>query len=117
MGTFEILDELMKVVDSSRLNERMRVWFVQAVAEEEVFARFLRDRCAGLRKSISKSQQLIAELEALGERGDALTSLELMREVVGRDSAKLAGLEQMLVGAHVGIRMKEGYVAKMNEDD
>ncbi|GJY94409.1 hypothetical protein Tco_0510770 [Tanacetum coccineum] len=85
----EILDELMEVVDSSRLNDRMRVWFVQAVTKEEAFARFLRDRCDGLRKSI----------------------------IVGRDSVALAGLEQMLVGAHVSIRMKEGYVAKMNEDD
>nr|GEW78357.1 hypothetical protein [Tanacetum cinerariifolium] len=117
MGTFEILDELMEVVDSSRLNDRMRVWFVQVIAEEEAFARFLCDRCAGLRKNISKSQQLIVKFEALGEREDALTCLDLMREVVRRDSAKLAGLEQMLVGAHVGIRMKEGCVAKMNEED
>ncbi|GJU21552.1 hypothetical protein Tco_1154894 [Tanacetum coccineum] len=67
MGTFEILDELMKVVDSSRLNDRMQ----------------------------HQQESVIAELEALGERGDALTCLELMREAVGRDSAKLAGLEQM----------------------
>ncbi|GKB20167.1 hypothetical protein Tco_0854090 [Tanacetum coccineum] len=108
MATFEILDELMEVVDSSCLNDRMRVWFVQVLAEEEAFAGFLRDLCDGLRKSISKSQQLIAELEVLGERGDDVASLDLLREYVAMDSAKLAGLEQMLAGAHVGIRSKEG---------
>nr|GEU83950.1 hypothetical protein [Tanacetum cinerariifolium] len=117
MVTFEILDKLMEVVDSSRLNDRMRVWFVQALAEEEAFAGFLRDWCAGLRKSISKSQQLIAELEVLGECRDDMASLDLLRENVARDSAKLDGLEQMLAGAHVGIHPKEGYVAKVNEDD
>ncbi|GKE44895.1 boron transporter 1-like protein, partial [Tanacetum coccineum] len=50
----------MEVVDPSRLNDRMRVWFVQAVTKEEAFARFLRDRCDGLRKSISWTRILIA---------------------------------------------------------
>ncbi|GJT38949.1 hypothetical protein Tco_0938814 [Tanacetum coccineum] len=66
MVTFEILDELMKVDDSLCLNDRIQVWFVEAVAEEEKFEGFLHDQYAGLRKSISKSQQLIADLEALG---------------------------------------------------
>ncbi|GJW42853.1 boron transporter 1-like protein [Tanacetum coccineum] len=68
-----ILDELMEVVDPSRLNDRMRVWFVQAVTKEEAFARFLRDRCDGLRKSIIV---LWIEKPKKKDHGDMIQSLD-----------------------------------------
>ncbi|GKB34213.1 hypothetical protein Tco_0879155 [Tanacetum coccineum] len=71
------------------LMDCMKVWFVQARSEEEAFAGFLCDRCAGLRMSINKNQRLIAELEALGEQGDAVRYLDHMREIIARDSATL----------------------------
>ncbi|GKB61573.1 hypothetical protein Tco_0917759 [Tanacetum coccineum] len=117
MATFEILDELMEVADSSRLQDRMKVWFLQAPAEEEDFVGFLHDRCVGLRMSISNSQRLIAELEALGECRDVVRCLDHMRQIVGRDSAKLGALEQLLAGAHVGMGLKDGYVADIEEKD
>ncbi|GKE49596.1 hypothetical protein Tco_1480854 [Tanacetum coccineum] len=53
---------------------------------------FLRDQYASLRMINSKSQRLIAELEALGERRDA-------------------------VRTHVGIGLKDSYVADMEENE
>ncbi|GJY02435.1 hypothetical protein Tco_0360587 [Tanacetum coccineum] len=67
--------------------------------------------------TLSKNQRLIAELEALGEWGDAVRSLDHMREIVAHDSAKLGVLEQLLAGTHVGIRLKDGYVADMEEKE
>ncbi|GKE30003.1 hypothetical protein Tco_1445387 [Tanacetum coccineum] len=93
MATFEILNQLIEVADSSRPHDRMKVWFVQKHGEEEAFARFLRDQCDGLRMTNSKNQRLIAELEALGERGDAMRCLDHMREIVARDSTKHEVLE------------------------
>ncbi|GKC08444.1 hypothetical protein Tco_1000054 [Tanacetum coccineum] len=87
-----ILDELTEVAESSRLQDRMKLWM-----------------------SISKNQRLIAELEALGERGDAVRCLNHMREIVGRDSAKLGALKQLLAGTLVGLGLKDGYVADMEE--
>ncbi|GKB75653.1 hypothetical protein Tco_0942548 [Tanacetum coccineum] len=74
MATFEILDQLTEVADSSRLQDRMKVWFVQKCAEEEAFAWFLCDQFACLRMSMSKDQ---------------------------RDSTKLGVLKQLLAGTHV----------------
>ncbi|GJS92898.1 hypothetical protein Tco_0799866 [Tanacetum coccineum] len=70
MDTFEILDQLTEFADSSCLQDRMKVWFVQKRVEEEAFAGFLRDQCAGLWMTNNKNQMLIAELEVLGERRD-----------------------------------------------
>ncbi|GJX67156.1 hypothetical protein Tco_0302883 [Tanacetum coccineum] len=70
-----------------------------------------------LRITLSKSRRLIAELEALGERGDVFRSLDHMREIVARDSAKPGILEQLLAGTHVTLRLKEGYVADMEEKE
>ncbi|GKE16372.1 hypothetical protein Tco_1423949 [Tanacetum coccineum] len=65
----------------------------------------------------SKNQRLITELEALREREDAVRCLDSMREIVARDSAKLGVLEQLLVGTHVGIGLKDSYVADMEENE
>ncbi|GJZ69576.1 hypothetical protein Tco_0633126 [Tanacetum coccineum] len=64
-----------------------------------------------------RHRRLIAELEALGQRGDALRALNYMREIVARDSAKLEVLEQLLACTHVGIPLKVGYVADMEEKE
>ncbi|GJR11295.1 hypothetical protein Tco_0793947 [Tanacetum coccineum] len=56
-------------------------------------------------------------LEALGEQGDAVRCLDHMREIVARDSAKLGVLEQVLFGTHVGIGLKDSYVADMEENE
>nr|GFC29928.1 hypothetical protein [Tanacetum cinerariifolium] len=90
--TFEILDQFTKVADSSRLRDRVKVWIAN-----------------------SKNQGLIAELEALGERGDAVRCLDHMREIVARGSTKVKVLEQLLAGTHVGIDLKDSYVANMEK--
>ncbi|GKE02954.1 hypothetical protein Tco_1390937 [Tanacetum coccineum] len=92
MATFEMLDELTVVADSHRLQDRMKVWFVQKRGEE-------------------------AKLEALGERGDAVRCLDHMREIVRKDSVKLVVSEQLLAGTHVGIGLKDSYVADMEENE
>nr|GEU36864.1 hypothetical protein [Tanacetum cinerariifolium] len=65
--------------------------------------------------TLSKHRRLIAELKALGHRGDALRDLDYMREIFARDTAKLGVLEQLLACTHVGIPLKVGYVANMEE--
>nr|GEZ24673.1 hypothetical protein [Tanacetum cinerariifolium] len=64
-----------------------------------------------IRISLNKKRRLIAKLEALEKRGDALRSLDYMREIVAHDSCILGILEQLFVCFHVGMRRKEGYVA------
>nr|GEW42660.1 hypothetical protein [Tanacetum cinerariifolium] len=112
-----ILDQLTKIAYSSCLQDKMNVWFILARIEDKAFAGFIHDRCAGLRMTLRKNQRLIAELEALGERGDVARSLDHIREVVARDSGKLGVLEQLLVGTHTGISLKDGYVADMDEKE
>nr|GEV80196.1 hypothetical protein [Tanacetum cinerariifolium] len=68
-----------------------------------------------MRVSITKDQRLIAELEALGQRADVLKSLEYMRDMVARDSARVGILEQLLAGAHVRMRLKAEYATDMGE--
>ncbi|GJZ61330.1 hypothetical protein Tco_0617467 [Tanacetum coccineum] len=105
------------VADSSRLQDRIKVWFVQKRAEEEAFSGFLHDQCASLKMTNNKNQRLIAELEALGERGDVVRCLDHMREIVARDSVKLRILKQLLAGTHVETGLKDSYVADMEENE
>ncbi|GJV14240.1 hypothetical protein Tco_1359563 [Tanacetum coccineum] len=55
--------------------------------------------------------------EFLGLRGDALRSLDYMREMVAHDSATLGVLEQLLAGNHVGMCLKAGYMADMEQTE
>nr|GEW83833.1 hypothetical protein [Tanacetum cinerariifolium] len=80
MATFEVLDELMEITDSTELHKRMRLWFVQEIAEEEGFLNFLRDRCYDLRRRSAERRVLIGEMKALGARGVAVDSLDCLKQ-------------------------------------
>ncbi|GJY25733.1 hypothetical protein Tco_0400459 [Tanacetum coccineum] len=79
----------MEDAKSFRLQDKMKLWFTQAHTK----------------------------LEALGQRGDALRALDYMREIVARDTTKLGVLEHLLACTHVGIPLKAGYVADMEEKE
>ncbi|GKC36940.1 hypothetical protein Tco_1049324 [Tanacetum coccineum] len=93
----------------------MNLVFSGARSEDESFIGLMRDLCFGFRMRLNKNRRLIAELEALGQRGDALRCLDYLREMVVHDSGTLGVLEQLLASAHVGICLKDGYVADMQQ--
>nr|GEX42551.1 hypothetical protein [Tanacetum cinerariifolium] len=115
MAALYILDKLAEVVGSSRLQDKMKIVFMQARGSDDSFISLMCDLCPALRVSIAKNQMLIAELGALGQRVEALKPLDYIKEIVGRDAATLRVLEQLLAASHVGMRLKASYVAEMEE--
>ncbi|GKC13325.1 hypothetical protein Tco_1010107 [Tanacetum coccineum] len=93
----------------------MKVVFDRALGEEKAFGKLMQDLCFLLRISLSKKRRLVAELDTLVLRGELAKPLEYMREVVARDSALLGDLEKLLAHSLVGVSLKEGYVADMEE--
>ncbi|GKD47382.1 hypothetical protein Tco_1272027 [Tanacetum coccineum] len=75
--------------------DKMKLWFTRAHTEEQSFS----------------------VMEALGQRGDALRALEGLREIVARDVVKLEVLEQLVACTRVGIPLKVGYVADMEDTE
>nr|GEX52955.1 hypothetical protein [Tanacetum cinerariifolium] len=73
----------------------------------------LKELSSAFKVSIAKDHRIIAELEALRERGDALKPLEYIREMVARDFARVGILEQLLADAHGGMRLKAAYAYEM----
>ncbi|GJT56027.1 hypothetical protein Tco_0991081 [Tanacetum coccineum] len=102
MATFEVLDELMEITGSTQLHKHMWFWFVQNSAEEEGLLKFLRDRCDDLRRKSDRRCVLIREMEALGERGVAVDSLECLKQTYARETAKLAGLTDVMAETLAG---------------
>ncbi|GJU54863.1 hypothetical protein Tco_1228577 [Tanacetum coccineum] len=94
-------------------------WHLACVStsEDECFIGIVRDLCRGLRLSLSKNRRLIADLEALGQRADAIRPLGYLREMVGRDSDMLGFLEQLLARAEFGKRLKAGYADDMDQPE
>ncbi|GJZ41768.1 hypothetical protein Tco_0588654 [Tanacetum coccineum] len=85
--------------------------------EDDSFTKLMRDLCLVLRISLSKKRRLVAELEALGEREGAAKPLEHMRDIVAHDAVTLEELETLLARAQVGVSLKAGYVADMEENE
>nr|GEX13937.1 hypothetical protein [Tanacetum cinerariifolium] len=110
-----ILDKLSEVANSSQLKDKIKVVFSRAQDSDESFIELLRELCSAIRLSITMDQRLIVELKVLGPRANVLKSLEYMREMVARDSARVGILEQLLAGAHVEMRLKAEYAADMGE--
>ncbi|GKA40217.1 hypothetical protein Tco_0732810 [Tanacetum coccineum] len=92
-------------------------WFVQEIFEEEGVLKFLRDRCNDLRRKNARLRVLIHEMEALGERGVAVDSLESLKQTHARETAKLAALTDAIAESLAGIHEKERHVAKMDLND
>nr|GEX17935.1 hypothetical protein [Tanacetum cinerariifolium] len=115
MGPFFILDKLGQVAESPRLPDKMRMTFTQTRKEEASFAALMRELCCSLCVSLSKKPRLAAELEGLGEQGNAVRAFENMKEIVARDSVTLGLLEQLLARAQVGVDLKDGYSADVEE--
>ncbi|GJS23493.1 hypothetical protein Tco_0452125 [Tanacetum coccineum] len=95
----------------------MKVVFNRAFGEEKSFGKLMQDLCFSLRISLSKKQRLVAELDALVLRGESAKPLEYMREVVYRDSTLLGDFKKLLAHSLVGVSLKEGYVAAMEEKE
>nr|GEW58867.1 hypothetical protein [Tanacetum cinerariifolium]GEW61338.1 hypothetical protein [Tanacetum cinerariifolium] len=76
MADFFILDKLIEVAGSDCLQDKMKIVFTQTHSEDECFIGIVCDLCCGLRLSLSKNQRLIAKLEALGQRADAVRHLK-----------------------------------------
>ncbi|GKE84892.1 hypothetical protein Tco_1558634 [Tanacetum coccineum] len=88
----------------------MRFWFVQEITEEEGLLKFL---CDDLRRKNVRRRVLIREMEALGEHGVVVDSLESLKQTHGREIAKLDAIAESLAGIHE----KECHVAKIDLND
>ncbi|GKD55591.1 hypothetical protein Tco_1288978 [Tanacetum coccineum] len=117
MTTFKVLDELMKITGSTELHKHMWFWFVQEIAEEEGLLKFLRDRYDDLRGKNARRRVLIREMEALGERGVAVDSLESLKQTHARETAKLVALTDAIAESLASIHEKERHVAKLDLND
>nr|GEU63718.1 hypothetical protein [Tanacetum cinerariifolium] len=117
VATYNVLDELMEITGSTELHKRMRFWFVQEIAEEERLLNFFRDRCDDLRRKSARHRMLIREMEAFGERGEAVDSLECLKQTHAKETTTLAGLTDVMAETLAGIYEKEGHVARMDLND
>ncbi|GJU76544.1 hypothetical protein Tco_1273614 [Tanacetum coccineum] len=97
------------------VRDKMKYVFGRSRGEDESFAKLMRDLCFILRISLSKKHRLVAEVEALGEREGAAKLFEHMKEIFARDAVTLGELETLLARAQVGVSLKAGFVADMEE--
>ncbi|GKD74677.1 hypothetical protein Tco_1332959, partial [Tanacetum coccineum] len=66
------------------------------ITEEEGLLKFLHDRFDELRRKSARRRVLIREMEALGERGVGVDSLECLKQAHAKETAKLAGLTDVM---------------------
>nr|GEZ60044.1 hypothetical protein [Tanacetum cinerariifolium] len=86
------------------------------IAELEALrARVYAVRALGNMREIVARDVATLELEALRARVDAVRALGNMREIVARDVATLDVLEQLLADTHAVMRLKDGYLAEIEE--
>nr|GEU66376.1 hypothetical protein [Tanacetum cinerariifolium] len=99
-ATLRVLEQLLA---STHVGMRLKAGYVADMDEAEI--------------TLSKSRGLIAEIEALGARAYAVRALGNMREIVARDAATLGVLEQLVAGTYVTMRLKDGYITEMEEQE
>nr|GEU37669.1 hypothetical protein CTI12_AA274910 [Tanacetum cinerariifolium] len=98
---------IKEITGSTELHKRMRFWFMQEIAKEEGFLRFLRDRCDDLRRHRARRRVFIGEMEALGSRGVAVDSLDCLKQTQARETNKLDAFTEVLPETKAGIHENE----------
>ncbi|GJU04934.1 hypothetical protein Tco_1121364 [Tanacetum coccineum] len=117
MATFEVLDEPIEITCSTELHKRMRFWFVQEIAEKEGLLKFLCERCDDFMRKSARNRVLIREMEALGDRGVVVDSLESLKQTHARETTKFVGLTDVMTETLAGIHEKECHVARLDLND
>ncbi|GJR67088.1 hypothetical protein Tco_0013153 [Tanacetum coccineum] len=69
------------------------------------------------RRKNARRRVLIREMEALGERGVVVGSLESLKQTNTRETTKLAALTDLIAESLAGIHEKERHMAKMDLND
>ncbi|GKC00559.1 hypothetical protein Tco_0986695 [Tanacetum coccineum] len=73
----------------------------------------------GLNKLITQAEEEVemkeAQVEAMNGVGNAVRAFENIKEIVARDFVMLGDLEQLLARAQVGVCLKDGYLADVEE--
>ncbi|GJV20821.1 hypothetical protein Tco_1369841 [Tanacetum coccineum] len=70
-----------------------------------------------LRRKSARRRVLIRKMEALGDCGVGIDSLESLKQTHARETAKLAGLTDVIAETLAGIHEKEGHVARLDLND
>nr|GEW48100.1 hypothetical protein [Tanacetum cinerariifolium] len=94
------------------MGEREQVYTVLVYARDcqrRRLAKKIHDCCNDLRRKNARCRVLIHEMEALGERGVAIDSLESLKQTYARETAKLAALTYVIAESLAGIHEKERY--------
>nr|GEX88931.1 hypothetical protein [Tanacetum cinerariifolium] len=95
----------------------MRFWFVQEITEEEGLLKLIHDPCDDLKRKSARHCVLIHEMEALGEHGLGVNSLECLKQTHVRETDKLVALTDAMAKTLAGIHEKEGHVARIDLND
>ena len=114
MTNFELLENLINILGSSKLHDCMRLWFVQQACEEDAFSKLLFDCCHHLRRVMAINHTMILNMEALGPRGVALDSLDALRKTQEKHRVLLEKLVNLFNQAKAGVREEESNAIKMN---
>ncbi|GJY83509.1 hypothetical protein Tco_0496885 [Tanacetum coccineum] len=78
---------------------------------------YLRVCCLCYESDFEPEPEAYSRARGIGQRGDALKDYEGLREIVACDVVKLGVLEQLLVATRVGIPLKAGYAADMEDKE
>ncbi|PWA66900.1 glycoside hydrolase, family 79 [Artemisia annua] len=70
-----------------------------------------------LRRVMNKHRIMMVDIEALGNRGVAVDSLEALRKTYNRHKSMLEIMTDLLAQARSGVREEEGNAVKMNENN
>ena len=88
MADFEMVQNLMNVSGSSKLNDGMRLWFVQQGDEADALSKLIFSCCHHLRRVI-ENHIMMASMEGLCDRDVAMESLVYLSKTQERHELML----------------------------
>nr|GEV28679.1 hypothetical protein [Tanacetum cinerariifolium] len=90
-----ILDEIIGLSGKTEIPKVMKIFFKQQISEEEAFIKYIHDKIADVKASLTRERIVIREIESESEKDAWKDAINYFKETKDRLELKLSRLTQL----------------------
>nr|GEZ90139.1 hypothetical protein [Tanacetum cinerariifolium]GFA09499.1 hypothetical protein [Tanacetum cinerariifolium] len=91
-----VLDEIITLSGKTKRPKVMKIFFEQQIAKEEAFTKYIHDKIADVKASLTRVRTTIHEMESKSDKDDWKDAIDCFKETKDRLELNLSHLTQLV---------------------
>ncbi|GJS84824.1 hypothetical protein Tco_0751365 [Tanacetum coccineum] len=92
-----VLDEIIALSGETEIPKVMKIFFDQPIAEEEAFTKYIRDKIADAKASLTRMSTAIHEMESKSDKDAWKDAIDFFKETKDRLELKLGRYKRLVI--------------------